>query len=264
MINLKFGLFWSGCKLSYLRYLTSKTLRHYHPDSEIELYTTDKFRTDGYSWDVEKQDFELENDGKDYMDDLKYLDVKILPCNQFEDYAPNYQSDFFRWWWLKDNSGFYLDTDQIILKPFDSLPLGYDLIFTGYKALSCGFYTPVGVIGSNKHKIVDYINALLPQFYTAKNYNSLGPFMFHHVLNMEAEKLKRLVNVPSRWFYPVPESYQIIEAYRGECEVPDDSYAFHWFGGHPFSQQFNKVYTEEYAQKSKDTISKTLREKGII
>jgi hypothetical protein len=262
MIDLKFGLFWSGSKLSYLRYLTFKSLRHYHPDAEVELYTTDKFKKDGYKWNIERQDFELEDEGKNYMEDLSDLGVKIYSGRCFEDYAPNYQSDFFRWWWLSNNSGFYLDTDQIILRSFETLPRDSQLIYSGYKAKSCGYYTPVGVIGADKPKIVDTINKLLPQFYVAENYNSLGPFMFKHIL--EINKWDGLENVPSHYFYPLPESYMMSEAYQGDFTLAEDSYAFHWFGGLPLSQKFNTLYDEEVAKRSKDTISRTLRDRGII
>ena len=97
MIDLKFGLFWSGAPLSYLRYLTFKTLRHYHPDSEIELYVSEEYVKEGFSWNIEKQDFLYEGENKDYMDQLGDLNVKIIKTEQFSKYPPNFASDFFRW-----------------------------------------------------------------------------------------------------------------------------------------------------------------------
>ena len=142
-VNLKFGLFWSGSKLSYLRYLTFVSLRKFHPDSEIELYTTDNYSNKDYNWGCEKQDFENEIDGIDYMAELHKLDVKIIKTELFDGYPSNYQSDLFRWWWLKNNSGFYLDTDQIILRSFADLNRDFDFICPSYMVQSCGHYTPV-------------------------------------------------------------------------------------------------------------------------
>jgi mannosyltransferase OCH1-like enzyme len=60
---------------------------------------------------------------KDYLPELGKLDVEIVPKENFAKYAPNHQSDIFRYWFLKEHGGFYLDTDQIILQSFKSLPL---------------------------------------------------------------------------------------------------------------------------------------------
>lgn len=264
MINLKFGLFWSGSKLSYLRYLTFKTLRHFHPEAEIELYIAEKAKKDGYQWSCEKQDFESEIEGKDYIEQLKDLNVKIFQGTFYEQYLPNFQSDFFRWWWLKSKGGFYLDTDQIILKSFKDLPLDNDLIYSGYPAKSCGYYTPVGVIGASKDsEMVDWIVKLLPQFVNFNNYNSAGPFMFRSMLGMKKWK-EKMFNAPSEYFYPIPESYLVKNIYDGSFNIEKSAYALHWYGGHPDSQKFNKEFTENFAKESKDTISKMLRDLRLL
>lgn len=265
MINLNFALWWSGSKLSFLRYLTFKSLRHFHPNSKIQLYLGTKCNNKGYEWlGGEKQDFETEIQGKDYIEELEDLNVEIIETEMFGEYPSNYQSDIFRWWYLKNNGGWYLDTDQIILKSFKTLPLDCDLICSIYKAVSCGIYSPVGCIGADKNsELVEWIDKLLPQYYEPDNYNSLGPFMFRSVIGMRKWKDK-IVNAPSNIFYPVPESYLVSSIYDGSFEIPNESFCAHWFGGHYLSQEFNKKYTEEFAKTSNDTISRFLREKKII
>ena len=263
-IPLNFGLWWSGSKLSYLRYLTFKSLRHFHPDAKISLYVSDNFKKDGHKWNVEKQDFEQENDFKNYMSELKDLDVEIINCDKFDNYQPNFQSDLFRWWFLKENGGFYLDTDQIIVQSFDNLPLNSDFIYSAYLAQSCGYYTPVGVIGASKDsQMVSTIHELLPQFIDPSNYNSAGPFMFRRMLGYQ-RWLDLMAHVPFYYFYPVPESQFVSCIYDGSFEVKDKSFALHWYGGNPLSQEFNNKYTEEFSKKSNDSISVFLRNKKII
>jgi len=264
MIELNFGLFWSGSKLSYLRYLTFKTLRHYHPNSKIQLFIAEKTNKSNYKWVCEKQDFESELEGKDHIEKLNALDVEIVRGDFFGQYQPNFQSDFFRWWWLKNNSGFYLDTDQIILKSFDSLPLDNSLIYSGYAAKSCGYYTPVGCIGADKgSEIVEWIMQLLPQFLNVNNYNSAGPTMFRDMLQMKQWK-EKMYNAPPQYFYPIPDSYLAPAIYNGSFKVPEESFALHWFGGLGASQDFNKKYTKILARISNDTISKILRERDLL
>ena len=95
------------------------------------------------------------------------------------------------------------------------------------------------------------------------DYNSGGPWMFRSVIQMRKWKDK-ILNVPPEIFYPIPDSYLVPHIYDGSFNIPDSSFALHWYGGHPKSQEFNKKYTEEFAETSDDTISKFLREKEII
>jgi len=266
MIPIEFGLWWSGSKLSYLRYLTFKTLRHFHPDAQIILYVGSKSKKDGYKWNVEQQDFESSDITRDYLGQLKDLNVEVIKVDWFSQYPSNYQSDFFRYWFLQ-SGGFYLDCDQIILKSFESLPRdcrNCDFIYSGYKAATCGYYTPVGLLGaSGKSKLVRYMMQVLPKVIDLNNYNSAGPFALRDVL--QSTKLEdKLFNAPSKYFYPVPESIYVNNIYDGAFVVPEESISIHWFGGAPLSQDFNKKYDEKFAKTSNDTISKFLREKELI
>jgi hypothetical protein len=265
MIPLKFILWWSGSGLSYLRYLTFKSLRHFHPNAPIQLLVGDVFKKEDHKWNVEKQDFEKPEDiKKDYLDELKNLNVEVKHVNLFPQYAPNFQSDLLRWYWLNNYGGFYLDTDQIILKSFEGLPLDNDFIYSAYKAASCGFYSPVGVLGASKNtEIVNFIFNNITKFVDNNNYNSAGPFMLRDVLRIHNWKDK-MFNAPSNYFYPIPDSYMVTKIYDGSLKLTDESFAIHEFGGHPITQAFNKIYTEEFAKTSNDTISCFLREKKLI
>ncbi|MFA7220040.1 MAG: glycosyltransferase [Synergistaceae bacterium] len=267
MIDLKFCLFWSGGKLSYLRYLTFLSLRRFHPDSIIELYISEGFKSDGFKWSNEKQDFQNKEFKQTVeLKDLESIGIDIKEYDKYQNMAPNFQSDMFRWDWLCNNSGFYLDTDQIILKSFDGLDRDYNLIYSGYKANSCGYYTPVGVIGSNHSEFAKWMVQLLPQLFNENNYNSIGPFGFRSVLQCYNGR-EKMFNTPSNYFYPIPESYMVGDIYEGKLNLEDCSkngYACHWYGGHHLSQEFNKNYTEEFAKSSSDSISVFLREKAII
>lgn len=266
LIPLQFGLFWSGGPLSYLRYLTLVTLRKYHPKSKIELYVSSNY-SDNVKWKFEKQDFQnIDENSKDYLDKVPDLNISILEFQSFEDFPPNYQSDFFRWWYLKNNGGFYLDLDQIIMKSFHSLPLENDFIFSMYPAQSCKIYAPVGVIGSKKNSLLlNEVYELISKYEDLNSYNSLGPNMFKSVFTSKKWP-EKLFNAPSSHFYPVHESYLVDGLYDGSVDLSSfkNTWACHWFGGSPKSQEFNKKYTEEFAKTSDDSISSFLRTKGII
>ena len=265
MIPIQFSLFWAGGGLSYLRYLTFKSLRHFHPKAKIQVYVPQRFTTKNHAWSCEKQDFEKPYAGKDYLEELPKLDVEVVKV----DYVGNpeteliFQADLFRWLWLKENGGFYLDTDQLILKPFDALPLEKEFVYSSYIEKQCGRYFPVGVLGLEKgSKLADVVVMVLLKIYTPNNYNSSGPTTL-----LAASKFMDLTNsynAPSQLFYPINSSADVSKIYSGEFVPPEEAYALHWFGGHPLSQQFNSEYTEDFATTSMDSISKLSRQMGII
>jgi len=265
MIPLNFALFFSGNKLSYLRYLTFKTLRHFHPNSVITLYTTNTYSTTGHNWVVEKQDFEnvADIESIDYFSKLVDLDIKIQKMgfsNNINEANPVVQSDLFRWWFLNEIGGIYLDTDQIILKSFDTLNLNTPLLYVYDKQTN---YAPVGVLGgTNESNIINYVINNFNMFYDKNDYNSTGPCMFIRVLNLFRNE--PVYNAPREFFYPIIESGYVIKIYDGSLELNDTNYALHWFGGHPKSQLFNNKYTEDFAKVSNDTISRFLRSNKLI
>jgi len=271
MINLNFGLWWSGSKLSYLRYLTFKSLRYFHPHSRIQLYTSGTFEkraTSPVKSSREEQEYnDASSDYEDYMGELKDLDVEIVTTSKFSNYTPNHQSDFFRWWFLQEHGGFYLDTDQIILKSFRSLPLNYKMIYSTYRVNSPyalgDIFSPVGVLGSYPDsKVAKKIYKSLGDHYDKDDYNCIGPLMFADFV--ERHEILDGFNAPSSYFYPAPICDYTDKIYNGEFKLDKKSYALHWFGGYGKSQEFNKSYTEEKAKVSNDTISQFLRRKKMI
>jgi hypothetical protein len=231
----------------------------HHPDAEIELYVANKSTKD-VRWGIEKQDFQEDYERQDFLEGMNDIGVKVIEADLFPTYAPNYQSDLFRWWWLYNNGGFYLDTDQIILRSFKALPLEADLIYSIYKAQSCGIYSPVGVIGAKKGcPVVKQIMDEMANLYNPKDYNSLGPFMFRDLFFKHREKWEKenlMFNAPPNFFYPVPESYLVNSIYESNIHMAQESFALHWFGAHPKSQEFNKEFTLKYAyEKHDNTIS---------
>lgn len=266
MINLNFGLWHSGGKLSYLRYLTFKTLRHFHPHSRIQLYYSKKFTTNGEN---KNQEFFSQNSvSKDYFGELKKIDVEIVRFDYLGKYDPNFQSDVFRYFFLKNHGGFYLDTDQIILKSFKDLPLNkYEFIYSCYQVVSSytfdNMFCPVGVLGADKDsKIIEYINRELEKYYRVNDYNSIGPWMMLDIVNKV--NMSKAFNAPSHYFYPVPICDYVNSICDGSLKINKDNFALHWFGGCDRINKFKNKYTEEFAKTSNDTISKFLREKRLI
>jgi len=259
-IPLRFGLFWSGAPMSLLRFLTFVSIRKHHPDSKIDLYIS-KNSGRSASWKKESQDFLSQPSSSEkfcYISELYKLSVNIYETDFFPTFSPNYQSDLFRWWYLKNYGGFYLDTDQIVVRSFTSLPLHCDFIYSAYRTRSCGLYTPVGALGAKKGSTVasDIIDSIM-KFYDPSDYSSLGPPMFREMLKTKEKEWEDLemFNAPPATFYPFSESRLIKRAYSDSSHISPNSLAVHWFGGHKESQAFNCKFSEEFAKTNDDLIS---------
>lgn len=259
MINLDFRLFWCGGAISYLRYLTFKTLRHFHPHSTIELFVSKKYNPHIHAWDAEKQDFE-NNKKNDYLDSIRGLDVKIIEMDYFgsPSFCPILQADLARFWFLYNFGGFYLDTDQIILQSFESLPLDYDLIYSQFANADRAQYSPTGVLGCCKNSdVAKAMMSLVPKGYSSNIYNSSGPFIWEYMI--QSSKFSNAFNAPPEYFYPIDCSRDVGNIYDGSFVIPKESLALHWYAGHPLSQEFNQKYTEDFAKQSNDSISCFIR-----
>jgi hypothetical protein len=271
MIPLQFGLVWCGKEISYLRYLTFKSLRFFHPDSKIQLYIFSKFDSNIHNWAHEKQDFERKENVRDYTDDIKNLGVEVIRRDFFgsPNFCPVYQADLFRWWWLYNFGGFYMDTDQIVLKNLSEFtniycqPDSYDFVYSQFKNEDRPHYSPTGFLGCCKNnEVAQIMMKLVPQEYSADNYNSSGPLVLEYALLNLFPSIG--YNAPFRYFYPVNCSRNVDKIFDGSFRLPMYSYCLHWYAGHPLSQEFNSGYTEEFAKTSNDSISVFLREAKII
>jgi hypothetical protein len=268
MINLNFSLFWAGGKISYLRYLTFKTLRYFHPNSKIDLYISKNYNKNVHRWNVEQQDFEKDLEGDSYLNKIKELDVNVIEMDYFcsPNYCAIYQVDLFRWWHLYNFGRFYLDSDQLILKSLETLPLEKDFIYSQFSNADRLMYSPTGIIGCSKGNSISKIMMdVVPKSYSPESYNSSGPFVFEYVIHKTGLlKNPDAFNAPYEYFYPINCSGDVDKIYDGKFIIPKRSYCLHWYAGHPLSQEFNRKYTKEFAKTSNDTISLFLREKRLI
>ena len=268
MISLDFGLFWCGTKISYLRYLTFKTLRHFHPNSKIDLYLSKNSNKTIHKWGVEQQDFEKEDNTKDYLDDIRKLGVNVIEMDYFSspNHCPVYQADLMRFWFLYNFGGIYLDTDQLILKSFESLPLEKDFIYSQFSNFDRPKYAPTGVLGCAKgHEISKVMMKLVPKIYSPDVYNSSGPDVFQYALdNLDIFRQSSTFNAPYDHFYPINCSKDVTRIFSGEFRITNKMLALHLYGGHPLTQKFNARYNEDVAKSSNDTISRFLRDNDLL
>lgn len=132
------SFFWTGAPLSFCRWMTLKSFRHYNPDWEIRLYRpeSDPAAADcpplppdqvDLPWETpEQQDFAVYRGGDgriDYLSRLAELDIIELtwPAAPIADADPVQQSDLFQWQLLAETGGFYADLDILWIRPIEPL-----------------------------------------------------------------------------------------------------------------------------------------------
>lgn len=241
--------------LSYLRYVTLLTFRKLHPDWNMTLCLSNA-NTSNKWLGLEQQDFLFKIDSIDYTNKLFELNINFMEYDKHTDKAPNYISDFFRWDILSETGGWYFDLDQIFLKPFDDL-CNNDFVIDG--SASCF----VGVVGCSKEcPAAKYISDRIMYAYNPRFYNSVGPWYIRSLIHTPKDlKLFKLLEpyktlfTEREIFYPIhPDN--IDDIFKRVISLPENSYTLHWFGGHPVSQEYNKIITEKSIFEQSSTIVK--------
>lgn len=269
MIPKTFHLIWHSGPISYLRYLTFETLRKHHPDWTIKFHINRKYALNKSvnPWGYEQQDFQR-HIGTDYTNKVKAIADEIIEHTDYTEFTPVVQSDFLRLDLLLREGGFYLDTDQIILKPFDDLT-SYQYVYSYYvhnhKKHGPFPYAPNGVIGAEPGlKFLQMARDQVRSHFDQRVYNSTGPYLFKQLYDkLQKNKDPRFVRISKynakTLFYPVALSFDVEDIFSGKCHPGPEHYALHWFGGHPESQKFNNTYNEQVMKNGIDTISRIMR-----
>ena len=265
------NFYWNNeTPISYLRYLTLLTFRHFHPEWEMNLWISDSNRNNVWDGVTEQQEFQRDDNGTNYISYAIELGVKFkkLDLNLSEVLAPNYISDLARFNTI-DGGGWFFDLDQIFTRPFDDLCDGSDFVTgVGYvDRINCG------VLGASYSSMIPrMIRGIqydkLKVSTQLKGYCELGNHLLHDSLQEPwAKTIDENLNITkSEVFYPISTSPEVVKIYSGELNIAEleNNYAVHWYGGHPISQEFNRNYTEAFAKLSNDAISVYCRKIGII
>jgi mannosyltransferase OCH1-like enzyme len=194
------NFFWANEKMSWLRYISIWTAKKFNPEWEVRLYLhacEEKYEISEGPWTHENivQDF-FNYEGENFLEKLQEIDVKIInwqprilnktsgsmsEAMQMDepfvpkDSTPPQRGDYFKWYLMATEGGFYSDNDILFVKSMDDLYeqyrfkanlISYDM---DDKYFSVGFLASSGK--SNFYKDI-YIEAL--KLYTVGNYQQAG------------------------------------------------------------------------------------------
>lgn len=289
MIPKRMFFYWSGDKLSWMRYMTLFSFKKMNPDWEIILYYSDNKKVNGESYDSkewngpEEQDFSNYNGGN-YLDQVKDLGITIInfedvdiPNNlkeKFKNISPVHKSDMYRYYDLYKNGGFYSDMDVLYFRSFDNeynkiVKNDYDTIL--YQQQD---YIAIGFLGSKENnKFYKKLYKSIFDIDGSNNYQAYGVDAIYNMFGKNRSNAYIFSDLEQKFpflkHYSIPTSLvyhydwsRINDNYRQGFDIGDfseESIGYHWYGGHKESQKANNDINEENYHRYKITFSNLVK-----
>jgi len=294
------NFFWANEKMSWLRYLSIWTAKKFNPNWTVRLYLHAPEEEYGISegpWAHQNivQDF-FNYEGENFLEKLRDIDVEIINWQPKyftktlsgiseamrlneplvpEDSTPSHRSNYFKWYLMATEGGFYADNDILFVRSMDELYDKYkdadDLI--SYhdmdKYFSIGLLASRG--GSTFYRDV-YIEAL--KVFDRSNYQQAGVVALNlslgnHSLVGAWPAVRRkypemkIRNIGMGAFYP----YDCSEV---ECYFESDpgplsdklvgkAVGLHWYAGHPTAQKWNNLLGPDNYKSYNNVITRELK-----
>lgn len=261
MIPKRMSFFWASETMSWLRYMTLKSFRHFHPDWEMVLYRAPAVWKK--TWDsYETQDCDVYH-GPDYTAWIDSLDIEFIDWKPpIDELAAAHASDICEWEILSTVGGFYADMDILWVKPLDYEKLcNSDVVF----CFSDGF-AAIGFFGATPdNPLFATIRSTALSGYEAGKYQNTGAEAIYRLGGIAnwgavhdcglisfrklALKYKNLKFTRMKDCTVYPFDYSTIKSiFNEENPVPEDCHGIHWFGGSRVAQAANGILTEENYQ----------------
>jgi hypothetical protein len=259
--------YWGGGPLSYLRFLSVRSFKKQNPTWQVLVHqpVTNSQPPDTWTNSI-KQDF---------RDQINTLDVTVVE-HDFDSYGFTNQahevhkSDFLRWRLLAEQGGLWSDIDIFYTNPIDNLKENTAETSDIDVAL-CPLKPPhkhtVGfMLASKNNAFYQYIGQLAKENYNQDVYQCMGS----DLINCRFETFKSFgQQFPSNQFIFLDKQcvYTItsktIELFYQETNKKHSNskiIGYHWFGGHPRSQEFENTLIPETVNKHSHFLARVIQE----
>ena len=280
MIPRRIFFYWDKPYFSWMRYMTLYSFRKMNPDWEMVLCLSE----DGKGWDLRGQhqrDF-LSYKGYNYFDKIPELNIIIEKAkfpdvieNKTEAVTPIHYSDLYRYYKLYNSGGFYSDMDVLYFRPMDDI---YNEIVqhkVNTVVYACDDYIAIGFLGAEKgnqfYKDLVFSASNLKE---DNRWEAYGELLFYRFFGIGNNPLALINSISKRYnnlkVYNIPKSlvynydcFEIQKVYTtplGINSFSPKSIGYHWYGGHPTSQEYNNVLNENNYTDYKITFSEITKE----
>jgi len=237
-MNNNLIVYWTkGMPLSFLRYYTLYSFRHFNPHWKIIMLHTDNLNM-SKTWDTGEQKTDYNN--KDYYTDaLKIID-EVITVNMkdvgFDDGLNEiYKSDILRYWAVVKYSGIWSDMDIVYTNSVPSSLIDVDFICFAKKYYNIGFFG--GIKGSNFFRNILNLQKKVQQ----KN----GYQIYGSTLISRTSPITCTINNMDMDLIYYLDSTRIRDIFYSEIALPDRTIGVHWYGGDSISKYFEGVITPD-------------------
>lgn len=264
MIPKVMNFFWSGPRMTFMRYMTLYSFRHWNPNFRMVLWhPSDPCM--GKTWSSVELD-DTGYSGEDYLPRIENLNIDRRAWSpMFEGLSHSQASDLFEWHLLSTIGGLYCDMDVLWLQPIESIREAFWRSDVLYCLESDGKMFAIGLLGASPRCPMYqdiYLSAI--RNYNPDRYESAGTFAVYKSTGGAYKGLSVIECYKTR--YPGLSISRLpdISLYQFDCRsyqqiftsttnVSERCLGLHWFGGGPVSQQWNRRLTAK-TYKSYDNV----------
>lgn len=232
--------YWGGDKLSYLRYLTIVTFKHYNPDWKIILYQPTVPVMDK-SWIT--AELKYADTWDDYGDkvrntvtEVRDIDFSSINAGMSE----VHRSDYLRWQLLSTIGGLWADMDILFFRPVDNLlintPENGDketVVCINHYGHSIGF-----MMGSENNSNFAKLAQESLKLYNSNKYQCMGSELFNRFFPT-IESINGGINLGMEAVYHY--NFSQTKSIFGNTPSPDyipHAIGVHWYGGSALAGKF--------------------------
>lgn len=273
-IPKKVHFYWGNETTSFLRYLSVYSFCKLNPDWEVNIYIPSESYKGEVPWGTGEGYDGTQFSGRNYSDELfrlagitiKEVDFSAFP--QINAAPENYKSDFFRWHILSTEGGLYSDIDLLYFRPMN------DLYFNrcDNRDIDCAVCLQyagniIGFLFSapDNEFFRRVFDASVAAFNTA-SYQSISAPLVNRLFPSE-ESIRELlpamkfINMPMDVVYAldhtsIPDIFETSDMER----LTGNTIGIHWYAGHPVSQHFNNIVTEDNYKEHESIITNKIGE----
>jgi hypothetical protein len=263
--------YWGGGPLSYLRFLSVQSFKKQNPDWQVKVHQPVTNSQAPSTW--------INNIKQDFRNLISTLDVAVVE-HDFDSYGFSNQahevhkSDFLRWRLLATEGGVWSDIDIFYIKPMECLEEN-NLQHANIGVALCPLKPPhkhtVGFMLASKHNaFYQYMSQVALLNYNPDVYQCMGS----DLINGRFESFEsfgrqfpndQFVFLNKKSVYAITSKiidyfYQPVDPALNKKFNSPQVIGYHWFGGHPQSQDFENNLQPETINDYNHFLARAIQE----
>lgn len=266
--------YWGGSKLSYLRYLSIESFRLHNPDWKIVVHVPSVLSQAAPSWDTFQQ--KSSSVVEDYFHKIPANEIMRHDFDNydFDNHAHEvHKSDFLRWKLLAEHGGVWSDIDILYSRSMNCLQSN-NAVNAGVDTVLCPLVPPkkhtVGfLMSSQNNEFCHWMHATSRSEYNPNIYQCMGSdilnknfptynsfhqqFPSNQFLFLENKAVYSITSKEIDRFFSVVNN-DIKKKINSSSVI-----GFHWFAGHPISQEFENKLTDQNLNKFDNLLITTIK-----